>query len=71
MSAAQFGLRWNPPDYLREIHKQLGADLTRCNGEDSCLCQVLSQESSAADLRECPCLAGHFDIEIDCIAAVA
>lgn len=33
--AAQFGLRWNLPDYLREIHKRLGADLTQFNGENS------------------------------------
>lgn len=33
--AAQFGLRWNVPDYLQEIHKRLGADLTQFNGEDS------------------------------------
>lgn len=26
--AAQFGLGWNLPDYLREIHKRLGAYLT-------------------------------------------
>lgn len=33
--AAQFGVRWTLPDYLREVHKQLGADLTQFNGEDS------------------------------------
>jgi peroxiredoxin len=33
--AAQFGLRWHLPHYLREIHKRLGADLTQFNGEDS------------------------------------
>ena len=33
--AAQFGLRWTLPDYLREVHKALGADLTQFNGEDS------------------------------------
>jgi peroxiredoxin len=33
--AAQFGLRWNLPDHLRDIHKRLGADLTQFNGEDS------------------------------------
>lgn len=33
--AAQFGVRWTAPEYLREIHHQLGADLTQFNGEDS------------------------------------
>lgn len=33
--AAQFGVRWTLPDYLREVHKGLGADLTQFNGEDS------------------------------------
>lgn len=33
--AARFGLRWTLPDYLREIQKALGADLTQFNGEDS------------------------------------
>ena len=33
--AAQFGVRWTLPDYLREVHKALGADLTQFNGEDS------------------------------------
>ena len=33
--AAQFGVRWTLPDYLREVHKMLGADLTQFNGEDS------------------------------------
>lgn len=33
--AARFGLRWTLPDYLREVHKALGADLTQFNGEDS------------------------------------
>jgi peroxiredoxin len=33
--AAQFGLRWNLPDHLRDIHKRLGADLAQFNGEDS------------------------------------
>ncbi len=32
---AQFGLRWTLPDYLREVQKALGADLTQFNGEDS------------------------------------
>lgn len=32
---AQFGLRWSLPAYLREIHKQVGVDLTQFNGEDS------------------------------------
>ncbi|HUC19428.1 MAG TPA: peroxiredoxin-like family protein [Acetobacteraceae bacterium] len=32
---AQFGVRWTLPEYLREIHKALGADLTQFNGEDS------------------------------------
>jgi hypothetical protein len=26
---AQFGVRWTAPDYLREVHKALGADLTQ------------------------------------------
>lgn len=33
--AAQFGVRWTLPDYLREVHKALGADLTQFNGEGS------------------------------------
>ena len=33
--AARFGVRWTLPDYLREVHKVLGADLTQFNGEDS------------------------------------
>ena len=33
--AAQFGIRWTAPEYLRQIHRQLGADLTQFNGEDS------------------------------------
>lgn len=33
--AAQFGVRWTLPDYLRETHKALGADLSHFNGEDS------------------------------------
>ena len=33
--AAQFGVRWTLPDYLHEVQKALGADLTQFNGEDS------------------------------------
>jgi len=33
--AARFGVRWTVPDYLREVQKALGADLTQFNGEDS------------------------------------
>jgi peroxiredoxin len=33
--AASFNLRWTLPDYLREIHRQLGADLVAFNGDDS------------------------------------
>jgi peroxiredoxin len=33
--AAKFGVRWTLPDYLREVQKALGADLTQFNGEDS------------------------------------
>ena len=33
--AAQFGVRWTLPDYLREVQKALGADLTQFNGEAS------------------------------------
>jgi len=33
--AAQFGVRWTLPDYLRVVQKALGADLTQFNGEDS------------------------------------
>jgi peroxiredoxin len=32
---AQFGVRWTAPDYLREVHRALGADLTQFNGEAS------------------------------------
>jgi peroxiredoxin len=33
--AAEFGVRWTLPDYLRKVHRALGADLTQFNGEDS------------------------------------
>ena len=33
--AARFGIRWKLPKDLQEIHKQLGADLTAFNGDDS------------------------------------
>jgi peroxiredoxin len=33
--AAQFGVRWTLPEYLREVQTALGADLTQFNGEDS------------------------------------
>ncbi|MET1047684.1 MAG: peroxiredoxin-like family protein [Hyphomicrobium sp.] len=33
--AYQFGVRWTLPDYLRQVQKELGADLTQFNGEDS------------------------------------
>ena len=33
--AARYGVRWTLPDYLREVQKALGADLTQFNGEDS------------------------------------
>ncbi|NPD66069.1 AhpC/TSA family protein [Lichenicola cladoniae] len=33
--AARFSVRWTLPDYLREVQKVLGADLTQFNGEDS------------------------------------
>ena len=33
--AAQFGVRWTLPGYLREVQKALGADLTQFNGEDA------------------------------------
>ena len=33
--ASRFGVRWTLPDYLREVQKALGADLTQFNGEDS------------------------------------
>lgn len=32
---ARFGVRWTAPEYLREVHRALGADLTQFNGEDS------------------------------------
>ncbi len=32
---ARFGVRWTAPDYLREVHRAVGADLTQFNGEDS------------------------------------
>jgi len=32
---AEFRVRWTAPEYLRETHKALGADLTRFNGDDS------------------------------------
>ena len=33
--AAKFGIRWNVPDDLKQIHKMLGADLELFNNEDS------------------------------------
>lgn len=33
--AARFGIRWNVPDDLKAVHKQVGADLETFNGEDS------------------------------------
>jgi peroxiredoxin len=33
--AARFGVRWTLPDYLRDVQKSLGADLTQFNGEDT------------------------------------
>ena len=33
--AEAFGIRWTVPDDLRQIHKQLGADLEVFNGEAS------------------------------------
>lgn len=33
--AAQFGVRWTLPDYLRPVQTALGADLMQFNGEDS------------------------------------
>ena len=32
---AKFLVRWTAPEYLREVHRALGADLTQFNGEDS------------------------------------
>jgi peroxiredoxin len=32
---AAFGVRWDVPDYLKPIHKAVGADITVFNGEDS------------------------------------
>jgi peroxiredoxin len=32
---ARFGVRWTAPDYLRDVHRALGADLAQFNGEDS------------------------------------
>jgi peroxiredoxin len=32
---AKFGVRWSVPDYLKPVHKQLGADISIFNGEDS------------------------------------
>jgi peroxiredoxin len=32
---ARFGVRWTLPEYLREVHKALGADLPQFNGEES------------------------------------
>jgi peroxiredoxin len=33
--AEEFGIRWTLPEYLREVHRALGADLVQFNGEDS------------------------------------
>ncbi len=32
---ARFGVRWTAPEYLREVQKALGADVTLFNGEES------------------------------------
>jgi len=32
---ARFGVRWTAPEYLRAVHRALGADLSQFNGEDS------------------------------------
>jgi peroxiredoxin len=32
---AAFGVRWTFPDYLRDVHRKLGAELPAFNGEDS------------------------------------
>ncbi|WP_322107306.1 peroxiredoxin-like family protein [Paraburkholderia sp. J41] len=32
---ARFGVRWTVPDYLHDVHRQLGADLTGFNGDES------------------------------------
>lgn len=32
---AQFGVRWTLPEYLRQVQKALGADVTQFNGEES------------------------------------
>jgi peroxiredoxin len=33
--AEAFGVRWTAPEYLRDVHKAVGADLTVFNGDDS------------------------------------
>lgn len=33
--AAEFGLRYQMPDYIRDLYTSFGADLPRVNGEDS------------------------------------
>lgn len=33
--AHQFGIRWDVPDDLKQVHKQVGADLEAFNGDDS------------------------------------
>lgn len=33
--AQQFGVRWDVPDDLKQVHKQVGADLEAFNGDDS------------------------------------
>jgi peroxiredoxin len=33
--AQQFGIRWHVPDDLKQVHKQVGADLETFNGDDS------------------------------------
>jgi peroxiredoxin len=47
--AAQFGVRWTLPDYLREVHKALGADLTLFNGDDSWTLPMPARYVVAAD----------------------
>lgn len=34
-TAAQFGIVFTLPDYLRELYRGFGIDLTKCNGDDS------------------------------------
>ena len=62
-SPLEFGVRWTLPDYLREVQKGLGADLTQFNGEDSWTLPmparyVIAQDGKSLTPRSTPIIPG-------------